>query len=54
VAVGAARRLVDDGEDPAAAAAREVEEETGWRPASVEFVLSNSLQWSRTRFNLCV
>jgi 8-oxo-dGDP phosphatase len=31
---------VDDGEDPAAAAAREVEEETGWRPASVEFVLS--------------
>jgi hypothetical protein len=31
---------VDDGEDPAAAAAREVEEETGWRPVSVEFVLS--------------
>jgi len=30
---------VDDGEDPAAAAAREVEEETGWRPVSVEFVL---------------
>ena len=23
---------VDDGEEPAAAAAREVEEETGWRP----------------------
>jgi 8-oxo-dGTP pyrophosphatase MutT (NUDIX family) len=31
---------VDDGEDPAAAAAREVKEETGWRPVSVEFVLS--------------
>jgi len=32
---------VDDGEDPAAAAAREVEGETGWRPVSVEFVLSS-------------
>ena len=31
---------VDDGEDPAAAAAREVEEETGWRPRHVDFVLS--------------
>ena len=31
---------VEDGEDPAAAAAREVEEETGWRPRSVEHVLS--------------
>lgn len=31
---------VDDGEDPAAAAAREVVEETGWRPRSVEFVMS--------------
>ena len=31
---------VDDGEDPAAAAAREVEEETGWRPRRVEHVLS--------------
>ena len=31
---------VDDGEAPAAAAAREVEEETGWRPVRVEFVLS--------------
>jgi 8-oxo-dGTP pyrophosphatase MutT (NUDIX family) len=31
---------VDDGEDPAAAAAREMEEETGWRPRSVEHVLS--------------
>jgi len=31
---------VDDGEDPASAAAREVEEETGWRPRSVELVLS--------------
>jgi 8-oxo-dGTP pyrophosphatase MutT (NUDIX family) len=31
---------VDDGEDPAAAAAREVEEETGWRPRAIEFVLS--------------
>ena len=31
---------VDDGEDPAAAAAREVEEETGWRPRHVEYVLS--------------
>ena len=27
---------VDDGEDPAAAAAREAEEETGWRPSRVE------------------
>jgi 8-oxo-dGTP pyrophosphatase MutT (NUDIX family) len=31
---------VDDGESPAAAAAREVEEETGWRPRGVEFVMS--------------
>ena len=31
---------MDDGEDPAAAAAREVEEETGWRPRGTEFVLS--------------
>ena len=31
---------VDDGEDPAAAAAREVEEETGWRPRRMERVLS--------------
>ena len=31
---------VDDGETPAAAAAREVEEETGWRPRRMEFVLS--------------
>jgi 8-oxo-dGTP pyrophosphatase MutT (NUDIX family) len=30
---------VDAGEDGAAAAAREVEEETGWRPRSVEFLL---------------
>jgi 8-oxo-dGTP pyrophosphatase MutT (NUDIX family) len=31
---------VDDGEDPAAAAVREVAEETGWRPRGVEFVMS--------------
>jgi 8-oxo-dGTP pyrophosphatase MutT (NUDIX family) len=31
---------VDDGEDPAAAAAREVEEETGWRPRDMEHVLT--------------
>jgi 8-oxo-dGTP pyrophosphatase MutT (NUDIX family) len=31
---------VDDGEEPATAAAREVEEETGWRPRGVEFVMS--------------
>jgi 8-oxo-dGTP pyrophosphatase MutT (NUDIX family) len=31
---------VDDGEDPAAAAAREVEEETGWRPRGLEHVLT--------------
>ncbi len=31
---------VDDAEDAAAAAAREVEEETGWRPRSVEPLLS--------------
>src|SRR5262249_34859038 len=29
---------VDDGEDPAVAAAREVEEETGWRPRGMEDV----------------
>jgi len=32
---------VDDGEDSAAAAAREVEEETGWRPRKIEFVMSS-------------
>jgi 8-oxo-dGTP pyrophosphatase MutT (NUDIX family) len=32
---------VDDDEDPAAAAVREVEEETGWRPRHVEFLLSS-------------
>ena len=32
---------VDDGEDSAAAAAREVEEETGWRPRGIEFVMSS-------------
>jgi 8-oxo-dGTP pyrophosphatase MutT (NUDIX family) len=31
---------VDDGEDGAAAAVREAEEETGWRPRGVRFVLS--------------
>jgi 8-oxo-dGTP pyrophosphatase MutT (NUDIX family) len=31
---------VDDGEDPAVAAAREVLEETGWRPRGLEYVLS--------------
>ncbi len=31
---------VDPGEDGAAAAAREVEEETGWRPRGVEFLLT--------------
>jgi 8-oxo-dGTP pyrophosphatase MutT (NUDIX family) len=31
---------VDDGEDGAAAAIREAEEETGWRPREVRFVLS--------------
>lgn len=31
---------VDDGEDPAATAAREAEEETGWRPAGLEPLLS--------------
>jgi 8-oxo-dGTP pyrophosphatase MutT (NUDIX family) len=31
---------VDDGEDPGVSAAREVEEETGWRPRQVEFVMS--------------
>jgi 8-oxo-dGTP pyrophosphatase MutT (NUDIX family) len=30
----------DPGEDPAVAAAREMEEETGWRPAEVEFLFS--------------
>jgi 8-oxo-dGTP pyrophosphatase MutT (NUDIX family) len=32
---------VDDGEDSAAAAAREVEEETGWCPRGIEFVMSS-------------
>lgn len=31
---------VDDGEDPAATAAREVEEETGWRPGTLTRLLS--------------
>jgi 8-oxo-dGTP pyrophosphatase MutT (NUDIX family) len=31
---------VDPGEDPAVAAAREVEEETGWRPRTVEYLTS--------------
>lgn len=31
---------IDPGEDGLAAAAREVEEETGWRPRSVEFLLT--------------
>jgi 8-oxo-dGTP pyrophosphatase MutT (NUDIX family) len=31
---------LDPGEDGAAAAAREVEEETGWRPRAVEFLLT--------------
>jgi 8-oxo-dGTP pyrophosphatase MutT (NUDIX family) len=31
---------VDDGEEPAEAAAREVVEETGWRPRDVDFVMS--------------
>jgi 8-oxo-dGDP phosphatase len=31
---------VDDGEDAATAAVREAEEETGWRPRDVRFVLS--------------
>jgi 8-oxo-dGTP pyrophosphatase MutT (NUDIX family) len=34
---------VDDGEDPAAAAVREVEEETGWRPRGIEYVMSCQL-----------
>ena len=31
---------LDDGEDPAACAARETEEETGWRPTTVEHLAS--------------
>jgi 8-oxo-dGTP pyrophosphatase MutT (NUDIX family) len=31
---------VDEGEDPAEAAVREVVEETGWRPRGVEYVMS--------------
>ena len=31
---------IDPGEDGAAAAAREVEEETGWRPRGMEYVMS--------------
>lgn len=32
--------IVEPGEDPAATAAREVEEETGWRPKSLEHVVT--------------
>jgi 8-oxo-dGTP pyrophosphatase MutT (NUDIX family) len=32
--------ILDQGEDPAGAAAREVEEETGWRPGNVEHLVS--------------
>jgi 8-oxo-dGTP pyrophosphatase MutT (NUDIX family) len=32
---------MDDGEDPATGAAREVEEETGWRLRGIEFVMSS-------------
>lgn len=32
--------IVDSGEDPAATATRETEEETGWRPAKVEHVIT--------------
>ncbi|GGN77618.1 hypothetical protein GCM10011579_060040 [Streptomyces albiflavescens] len=32
--------IVDEGEDPAAAAAREVEEETGWRPDDLKHVVT--------------
>ncbi|MFE6360167.1 NUDIX domain-containing protein [Streptomyces sp. NPDC057806] len=32
--------IVDEGEDPAATALREVEEETGWRPDSLEHVVT--------------
>lgn len=32
--------LVDDGEEPAQAAAREIEEETGYRPRSIEHLVS--------------
>ncbi|MEV7123755.1 NUDIX domain-containing protein [Kitasatospora griseola] len=32
--------IVDDGEEGAAAAAREVEEETGWRPGPIEHVVT--------------
>ncbi|MGH3646296.1 MAG: NUDIX hydrolase [Micromonosporaceae bacterium] len=31
---------LDDGEDPAVCAAREVEEETGWRPGPLKFLMS--------------
>jgi 8-oxo-dGTP pyrophosphatase MutT (NUDIX family) len=32
---------VDDDEDPGAAAVREAEEETGWRPRGTQFVMSS-------------
>lgn len=32
--------IIDEGEDPAEAAVREVEEETGWRPKSLEHVVT--------------
>jgi 8-oxo-dGTP pyrophosphatase MutT (NUDIX family) len=35
---------VDPGENGAAAAAREVEEETGWRPRSVEFLPAQNIR----------
>jgi 8-oxo-dGTP pyrophosphatase MutT (NUDIX family) len=40
---------VDDGEDPAAAAVRYAEEETGWRPRAVEFVLSRQPRTSAVK-----
>src|SRR6201986_804746 len=37
---GVSGGYVDDGENSVTAAAREVEEETGWRPRETEFVMS--------------
>jgi len=38
--LGASRGLLDEGESPAETPAREVEEETGYRPRSVEHLVT--------------